>query len=308
MTERQWLTSNDAKSMVEWLTSEGVKKVPPRHSRDGLLISHRQARLLACAVSRAINWLPAMTKITLEDVATAEAFADGLASWDDLAQARIASNLWCCSEDAMYAAHTACKVPHRGVEWAADLLRDAIGNPFRPWHVVYSWHNAVEAFTRGDNWFWSGYRTPQVLSLAKASYESGGPDGVLDPFGLKLTADALEEAGLPVQTLSSVLPADVIVQNHGNGWEVAASTPDGNVIIDRCQGRREALEVAEMRYRVKKWVPSSGPERSSSRERGARGDGTFLLLPGPHPILAGLREDKPRYKGFHFLDLILDKE
>ena len=102
----------------------------------------------------------------------------------------------------------------REATWAAraqsDLLRDILGNPFRPVTLC------------GRN----GYITPQVLSLAHAAYAETGrrcdeckgrghldtitrgyrkceachgtgriDDGTLDPFRLALISDALEETG-----------------------------------------------------------------------------------------------------------------
>jgi hypothetical protein len=58
------------------------------------------------------------------------------------------------------------------------LLRDVIGNPFRP-----------VAFDRA-------WRTAAVASLAQAAYEERHlPAGTLDPLRLSVLADALEEAG-----------------------------------------------------------------------------------------------------------------
>jgi hypothetical protein len=58
------------------------------------------------------------------------------------------------------------------------LLRDILGNPFRPVTLAPAW------------------RTPDVLSLAEAAYEQRTlPAGTLEPEGLALLADALEEAG-----------------------------------------------------------------------------------------------------------------
>jgi hypothetical protein len=58
------------------------------------------------------------------------------------------------------------------------LLRDVLGNPFRPMSLSPSW------------------RTPDVLALAQAAYDNRIlPAGTLEPARLALLADALEDAG-----------------------------------------------------------------------------------------------------------------
>ena len=59
-----------------------------------------------------------------------------------------------------------------------DLLREIVGNPFRPVALDPAW------------------RTPSVVSLAQAAYEERIlPGGTLDSERLAVLADALEEAG-----------------------------------------------------------------------------------------------------------------
>src|SRR5262249_34968581 len=58
------------------------------------------------------------------------------------------------------------------------LLRDLLGNPFRPPDIDPVW------------------RSRSVLSLAGSAYEEHSlPSGELDPVRLAVLADALEEAG-----------------------------------------------------------------------------------------------------------------
>jgi hypothetical protein len=60
----------------------------------------------------------------------------------------------------------------------ATLLRDVIGNPFRPLLLDLAW------------------RTPTVLALAQAAYDNRIlPSGHLEPDRLAVLADALEESG-----------------------------------------------------------------------------------------------------------------
>ena len=62
----------------------------------------------------------------------------------------------------------------------ALLLREVIGNPFRPVTIV------------------PAHRTPSVVSVAQAAYDDRQlPRGELDPQRLAVLADALEDAGAP---------------------------------------------------------------------------------------------------------------
>jgi hypothetical protein len=76
--------------------------------------------------------------------------------------------------------HSAVMFAARNAEGAAQaaLLRDVLGNPFRPVTVSPAW------------------QTPQVVALAQAAYDQRElPAGTLDTTRLAVLADALEEAG-----------------------------------------------------------------------------------------------------------------
>lgn len=112
---------------------------------------------------------------------------------------------------------------------AADLLRDIVGNPFRPVSLCGNPDHGsvtVRPYCPACNRF----RTPTVLSLAGQAYQvrcrgcekcydgwrageciSPCPnvtDGTLDPLTLAAVADALEEAG-----------ATGMIVDHLRGWE-----------------------------------------------------------------------------------------
>jgi hypothetical protein len=174
----------------------------------------RKLRLFACGCCRtAWNFLP---DVRLKDaIETAEKFADGLASKDELAAARAATS-WMRGDSAQpvgtplhvkvatdmavatteaqaYAAAfsmTAMSLPLarcRGEELAGEaalchLLRCLFGNPFRsPPELrpsLLTWHGGT------------------VVRLAAAAYEERLlPQGTLDPNRLVVLADAVEEAG-----------------------------------------------------------------------------------------------------------------
>ena len=194
MTEQEWLASTDPAAMLESVRGK---------------VSDRKLRLFAVAVTRMALAMRRKSLVMLEDAETAERFADGLASESDMVIARISSNLWCCNEYADIAAvGSAVMVRDRATE-TADLLRDIVGNPFRP--VTLPWqcicgvpcgpptpgYFCVRCGAAKDKtqcpWF-----TPTVCSLALAVYEERDPaSGHLDPLRLAILADALEEAGCP---------------------------------------------------------------------------------------------------------------
>jgi hypothetical protein len=85
------------------------------------------------------------------------------------------------------------------------LLRDSIGNPFRP--VTLS----------------PAKRTPTVVSLARAAYnERQLPSGELNPHHLAVLADALEEAGAP---------GELVAHLRGPGPHIR-----GCHVVDLCLG------------------------------------------------------------------------
>ncbi len=73
----------------------------------------------------------------------------------------------------------------------AAIFREIVGNPFTSIALEPSW------------------RTPTVLSLAQAAYEqrkrAWADDGTLDPVRLAILADAIEEAGCPVDSPNPLL-------------------------------------------------------------------------------------------------------
>jgi hypothetical protein len=86
---------------------------------------------------------------------------------------------WTTAEQAVKAARTAESVANRkDLSEHCDLLRELIGNPFRPGRIDT---------TR---------LPPPIPALAQAAYlERTLPGGTLDPARLAILADALEEAG-----------------------------------------------------------------------------------------------------------------
>lgn len=195
MTEADWLESIDLTAMLEH-----VKRQRPRV---------RRIRLFAAGCCRRV-W----QQVTDERIQTAieavEKFAESPGKQPDKAelktawigacgaaedaspnrvQFRLSSAVVSASEptDAFWAAQNAVsqlieavgknKRPEEAT-FFAGLLRDVVGNPFRPVSIDADW------------------RIPVVTQLAQAAYEERIlPSGELDTSRLAVLADALEESG-----------------------------------------------------------------------------------------------------------------
>jgi hypothetical protein len=111
---------------------------------------------------RAAAWEAAFQAAWASGVAPSEAMLQADAAVPDAAA-------WVAGREAARNAERAAQ---------AALLRDIIGNPFRPATVSPAW------------------QTPQVVALAQAAYDQRElPAGTLDPARLAVLADALEDAG-----------------------------------------------------------------------------------------------------------------
>jgi hypothetical protein len=200
MTEAEWLTCTDPSVMLEHLKGKTID---------------RRMRLFAVACCRSM-WHRIIDQQWRKVVECAEQVADGRASLDEMEAARRAASAgrttettlvasqvrhdgwtaaWHTARQAVMAASWAASLDLRGerhgVRKAASraargeqeqgqiaLLRDLLGNPFRP--VACD----------------SACRTAVVISLATAAYEERNlPSGHLDNERLAVLADALEEAG-----------------------------------------------------------------------------------------------------------------
>ena len=195
----------------------------------------------------------------------------------------------------------------------ADLLRDIVGNPFRPVALPLC---ARCGGDHGMRWIDNpdtgrclacvrGVRclTPQVLSLAQACWDEtleekqecprceghsigellACPDcnnkgrtttpGPLDPVRLAILADALEEAGCPLEERCIACPKPPKAETDNRGYY------DRNMVDA-----------------VIEW----GKQRKSCH---CGGDGVV-----PHPLLASLRSPGTKYRGLWSLDLVLGLE
>lgn len=170
MTEAEWLTSTDLNAMLEHL---------------GERISSRKLRLFACACCRRV-WHLLTEPSSRNAVEVAERFADGLATKEELMVAR---NEAVTQAPSSGASQVAARDPRWAAAWTAVgaskiafwaaaknsergeqtvLLREIVGNPFRPVLATGPWQ-------------------PEVVELAESLYEGQG-----DHFAL---CDALAESG-----------------------------------------------------------------------------------------------------------------
>jgi hypothetical protein len=185
MTEAEWLACTDPRPMLEFLRDKA---------------NERKLRLFACACCRRI-WRLLSDERSRKAVRTAERFADGLATRQQLRAARAyAADAYAFAQGGPYyapAAHAACAhaAAARAIDEVAEaarcaaahpattnteeaaqaaLLRDLFGNPFRPVTAAPAWL------------LWNG---GTVVQLAQTIYEERAFDR------LPILADALEEAG-----------------------------------------------------------------------------------------------------------------
>jgi hypothetical protein len=200
MTEQEWLGSTDVGHVYHFVAGK---------------LSERQQRLFAAACCRRL-WGRIPGGAARRAVEVAEKSADSLLSADQFETARAALAAACeAAETAMTrnALKAAAEVvaeavsPPRvlyylkEVRWLAErvtydpsqagILRDVVGNPFRPCAAAPEWL----AWNEGV-----------VVALAQAAYESRSHrKGHLDPARLAILADALEDAGCSDEALLSHL-------------------------------------------------------------------------------------------------------
>ncbi|MGE3805998.1 MAG: hypothetical protein AB7K24_15100 [Gemmataceae bacterium] len=208
MTEQEWLTSNDPIRLMDWLRTKPL----PLKDVD------RRFRLFACAVARRV-WPKLEDDSCLKAIEVAEQHCDGVATSEELqlvwtAVFRFAENatgrtkrraqaISCCAEpanaiyhiehlarDATYiAVHSlfgSVQPEERAAQ--ASLLKDVLGNPFRPLAIepaILTWRDGA------------------VKKLAEACYweDRELPSGHLHKERLAICADAVEESGGPEELL-----------------------------------------------------------------------------------------------------------
>lgn len=307
MTETEWLTSTDPQRMLAWLTTPfGERSLthPQAPVRD------RKLRLFACACARSV-WPQLTDERSRRAVEVAEKFADGEATWDQLEHAAIKDapatvhiHGW-AGEPFLQDAHQAAVYTSRyflhsqeariigGVQ--AAILRDIVGNPFRPTVIRQGINNRLFVARRFDGLAivdgkeqtaeWTEridvtdqWLAPTVLSLARAAYDERRDDGTLDPARMLVLADKLEEEGCTA--------VDLLMHLRGR---VPCRTCDG-------KGRRAGLVDAGYGNQL---MQTQGWDHCYNCNPGGRGATPGWQVP---------RDELRHYRGCWALDLLLGKE
>lgn len=209
MTEMEWLTSTDPSLMLDWTQSASVDHTNKAAQCQAYqILSARKLRLFACACCRQV-WHLLTDERSRRAVEVAERYADGEATEAELGLA--CDEAQSCphshypagiNDAATAAAWAAAREIVVGVQsllnfirnpaMQAALLRDIVGNPFRPvtfkitqpnrWicshcgAVVYMPPKEGFGPCECGHWEWrqtterDEWKTPTVLSLAQAAY------------------------------------------------------------------------------------------------------------------------------------------
>lgn len=301
MTEAEWLASDDPTAMLR-LVDGAFMAGSASDWKSPMRASDRKLRLWMAACCRLCH-----TPDEMYAVDVAEQIADGLATDRERSRVHgstVGGGTWavCHSNVNQAALHILGDNHFRGHESElANLLREIVGNPFRPWM-------REDAFARGGclpgqtlNIVWQSWLTPDVLMLAGRAYEerarrgwSGmaegemGPeyqsvliqDGSLDPVTLAAVADAMEEAGCVGERCKNC---------HGSG---TYSVQVRNTWLSVANGYGTATTYSEWRGC-----------RHCGGDHDRKGTGQL-----PNPLLAHLRSPGPHVRGCWAVDLILGRE
>lgn len=175
MIEQEWLACNDPVAMLKLLDGRHwvIDNRRNRAGVDSFLLrtpSDRQLRLFACACRRQVPGL------------RWDGQSSGWQRMEEHPEAEVLAN--------EVGPHTIPAIEHARLLLGsqenpsqaemANLLREIIGNPFRPVTIAPSW------LTWNDG---------TIPALAEQAYQERVETGELDPARLAILADALEEAG-----------------------------------------------------------------------------------------------------------------
>lgn len=243
MDEAQWLASDDPKGMLRAL-------------REGSLVACDGKQLPVTELPLASNrklmlWVEACRYRASPGARFSEICLDlSVSDWSS-------ENGW----------GQECPLPLR-----ANLLRDIIGNPYRPVKLpmVARWkqcrdcdgtgmrkdvstmslHRPLRPCSCRNGKVWDGetclWLTPQVVALARDAYNHRHGDGTLDPVTLAAVADALEEAGADNE--------DLLRHLRGQEWCWSCRGEGGRwKSCDVCNPRRVSWDLWSG------WVPLRGP-------------------------------------------------
>jgi len=185
VTEQEWLNSNNPHAMLVWMKQEGRA------------VSLRTLRLFAAGCARNVN-PPRGSSLIAQGLSVAERYADRQATARELANASLQMPKGCIQGRALWGNRELWA----GVEdilWYrssmglmdAFLLRDLVGNPFRPWLSEPATVNELDARPGAQIFLyrWSHANDHLAWCLADVCYEKN------DWRSLPVIADALEDNG-----------------------------------------------------------------------------------------------------------------
>lgn len=335
MTEAEWEVSGDPEAMLSWTTSKGAFHAAERWP----VVSDRKLRLFACACVRQA-WHLLTDDRSRRAVEVAERYADGEATRAELDDAsHVVYDAEIQHAPAPLHGHLAWVAVDYNVgarlsgvfaNWAdlacaaesfprlAALLRDLVGNPWRP--VTLPPGPACEAcggtgllgtlagklacYTCGTHPDRPGtgrlpspVLTPRVVSLAHAAYAERRPDGTLDPDRLAVLSDALEEAGLEGERCPAECEGGWLVRNNGGAFRCG---------VCHGTGRIPHPLLAHLRQTKEEYLTSHNFSAGDCRECGMTyAEHMARKYPEDRCIR---RRTLPHYRGMWSLDLILGKE
>jgi hypothetical protein len=204
MTEEEWLACTDPQPMLAFLRSKGSDRKFRLFAvvccfGVWYLLRDRRSKKAVKASERYADGLTGLPRMTLMQRSAGQAVAEWVSAESVAVGRRFpeevahAVTLPDAVQAAARAADLAARLSeaeareigyNRRQQSQARLLRDIIGNPFRPVSVNPTW------------------LTPTVTALATAAYEERAlPSGELDPVRLAVLADALEDAGAAASLL-----------------------------------------------------------------------------------------------------------
>jgi hypothetical protein len=255
--EHEWLTGGDPARMLQWAT------VPGADYRQGLrfpLPSDRKLRLFACACCRQV-WDQLTDPRSRKAVEVAERYADGEVTqsvfsrtYEAVAQLAHFEGwglVMSCFWDKKYIVDSPQPLRDRLIPPAlqAALLRDLVGNPWRPGYP----HRFCNSADRHIGHYDARWLTPTVLAIARRAYDEHCPAD-----NLAVLADALEDAGCASEDMLRHLRGQeraVCRRCEGDGkahgadrpFEWSADVDYGKCVV--CKGSGVGTD----------WVPLRGP-------------------------------------------------
>lgn len=255
MTEREWLSSKDPSVML--------LRLRPDTQPERSIVSDRKLRL----------WIAAMRSMNIDAY-----YAKNLISWQAGERFQGDSDGELSEHVAYWSDNYADQIGDPSLSVRAALLRDIVGNPYRPvyWsddpkqHAEPGRRTNPHPSTVPHVEIRMAWTTPTVLSLAQAAYDDCTPHGILDDGRLAVLSDALEEAGCDDESIL---------------WHLRGVPRDMCWV---CEGTG-VVEVPSRRYGF-----ATDDDREDMRCLECMGDG--VLASGPH------------VRGCWVLDCILGKD